>query len=157
MIEHHRSDFWNYAADATSYNYGNIFLEVISDLETTIDNLFNSFFCNSFKVNPSKCHLVLSPFNLNPPKSINIKKCSIEGSCSGKFLGVSVGSSFAFDKHNNHLCKEGNNRVYVVIKYMPLLDVLNTWVLLKYALYLKLLEFLISIIALYLWMFHKKI
>ena len=41
LIEHYRSDFSNYADDTTPYNCGNTFLEVISDLETTIDNLFD--------------------------------------------------------------------------------------------------------------------
>ena len=41
LIEHYRSDFSNYADDTTPYNSGNTFLAVISDLETTIDNLFH--------------------------------------------------------------------------------------------------------------------
>ena len=71
LIEHYRTDFSSYADDTTPCNCGNTFLEVISDLETTIDNLFDWFCCNNFKVNPSQCHLFLSPFNL---KSINIIK-----------------------------------------------------------------------------------
>ena len=59
LIEHCRSDFSNYADDTIPYNCGNTFLEVISDLETTIENLFDWFCCNHFKVNPSKCHLLL--------------------------------------------------------------------------------------------------
>ena len=60
-------DFSNYADDTTPYNCGNTFLKVISDLETTIDNLCNWFCCNNFKVNPYSF---------------------IEGSSSEKFLGV---------------------------------------------------------------------
>ena len=54
------------------YNCGNTFLEVISDLETTIDNLFDWFCCNNFKVNPSKCHLFLSPFNSLHEKGLRL-------------------------------------------------------------------------------------
>ena len=82
LIEHYRSDFSSYADDTCPYYCGNTFLEVISDLETTIDNLFDWFCCNNFNVNPSKCHLFLSPFNL---KSTNIKNSSIEGSSSKNF------------------------------------------------------------------------
>ena len=118
LIEHYRSDFSNYADDTIPYNCGNTFLEVVSDLETTINNLFDWFCCNSFKVNPSKCHFFLSPFNL---KSINIKKCSIEGSSSEKFLGVTVDSNFTFAKHINELCKKGNQKLHAFArcaKYM---------------------------------------
>ena len=111
MIEHYRSDFSNYADDTTPYNCGNTFLEVISDLETTIDNLFDWICCNNFKVDPSKCHLFLSPFNL---KSINLKNFSIEGSSSEKFLGVTVDSNFTFEKHINELCKKGNQTLHAL-------------------------------------------
>ena len=118
LIEHYRSDFSSYADRTTPYNCGNTFLEVISDLETTIDNLFDWFYCNNFKVNSSKCHLFLSPFNL---KFINIKNFSIEGSSSEKFLGVTVDSNFTFEKHINELCKKGNQKLHALdrsVKYM---------------------------------------
>ena len=114
MIENYRSDFSNYADDTTPYNCGNTFLEVISDLETTINNLFDWFCCNNSKVNPSKCHLFLSPFNL---KSINIKNFSIKGSSSVKFLGVTVDSNFAFEKHINEPCKKGNQKLHALAQY----------------------------------------
>ena len=117
LIEHYRSDFSNYADDTTPYNCGNTFLEVISDLETTINNLFDWFCCNNFKVNPSKCHLFLSPFNL---KSINIKNFSIEGSSSKKFLGVTV----AVILHLRNILMSCVKKV--TKNCMPLLDVLNT-------------------------------
>ena len=55
MIEHYRSNFSHCADDKTPHNCGKTFLEVISDLETTIDNLFDWFCYSNFKVNPSKC------------------------------------------------------------------------------------------------------
>ena len=118
LIEHYRSDLSSYADDTTPYNCGNTFLEVISDLETAIDNLFDWFCCNNFKAISSKCHLFLSPFNL---KSINSKKSYIEGSSSKKFLGVTVGSNFRFEKNINVLCKKGNQKVHALTrcaKYM---------------------------------------
>ena len=50
LIEHYRSDFSNYADDATPCSCGNTFLEVISDLETTVDNLFDWFCCSNIKL-----------------------------------------------------------------------------------------------------------
>ena len=118
LIEHYRSDFSNYADDTTPYNCGNTFLEVISDLETTINNHFDWFCCNNFKVNTSKCHLFLSRSNL---KFINIKNVSIGGSFSEKFLGVTVDSNFTFEKYINELCKKGNQKLHALArcaKYM---------------------------------------
>ena len=57
LTEHYKSEFSKYASDTIPYNYANIFLEIISDLETTIDNLFDWFFYNNFKANPSKFYL----------------------------------------------------------------------------------------------------
>ena len=131
MIKHHRSDFSSYADDTTPYNCGNTFLEVISELETTIDNLFDWFCFNNFKVNLAKCHLFLSPFNL---KSTNIKKNFIEGSCSEKFLGVTVDSNFTFEKHINELCKKGNQKLHTLARYAKYMSTEK-----KNALYLKLL------------------
>ena len=41
LAEHCKSDFSNYADDTTPYNCGGTFFETVSDLEITLDNLFN--------------------------------------------------------------------------------------------------------------------
>ena len=99
--EHYKSDFSNYANDTAPYNCGSTFFETISDLEITLDNLFNWLYYNKFKANASKCHLFLSPFNA---KSINIKSSVIDGSSSEKFLGITIDSNFTFEKHINEIC-----------------------------------------------------
>ena len=84
-------------------------METISDVEITLDNLFNWLCYNNFKANVSKCNLFLTPFN---EKSINIKSSVIEGSSSEKFLGITIDSNFTFDKHINELCKKGNLKLH---------------------------------------------
>ena len=95
-------------------NETSTFLETISDLEITLDNLFNWFCYNNFKVNASKCHLFLLSFNA---KSINIKSSVIEGSSSEKFLGITIDSNFTFEKHINELCKKGNLKLHALTKF----------------------------------------
>ena len=56
LIKHYRSGFSNYTDDTTLYNCGNKFLEATSEPETTIDNLFDWFYCNNFRINTSECH-----------------------------------------------------------------------------------------------------
>ena len=66
-------------------------METISDLEITLDNLFNLFCYSGFKAKASKCHLFLPPFDA---KSFNIKSSVIEGSSGEKFLGITIDSNF---------------------------------------------------------------
>ena len=54
-------------------------MDTISDLEITLNSLFNWFSYNNFKANASKYHLLLSLFNA---KFINIKNSAIEDSSS---------------------------------------------------------------------------
>ena len=108
LAGHYKSDFCNYADDTTPYNCRSTYLETTSDLQITLDNLFNWFCYNNFRANGSKCHLFLSPFNA---KSINIKSSVIEGSSSEIFLGVTIDSNFTFKKHVNELCKKGNSKL----------------------------------------------
>ena len=44
----------NFADDTTPYEYGKNYDEVISELEDTIEKLFNWFQCNSVKANTFK-------------------------------------------------------------------------------------------------------
>ena len=106
-------DFSNYADDTTPYNCDSTFFETISDLEITLDNLFNWFCYNKSKANASKCHIFLSPFNA---KSVKIKSSVIEGSSSEKFIGITIDSNFTFEKHINELCKKGNLKLHALTK-----------------------------------------
>ena len=63
LAEHYKSDFSNYTDNTTPCNRGSIVFETISDLEITLDNLFNWFCYNKFKENVPKYHLFLLPFN----------------------------------------------------------------------------------------------
>ena len=111
LAEHYKSDFSNYADGTTPYKCRSTFLGTISDLEITLNNLFNWFCYNNFKANASKCHLFLSPFNA---KSINNKSSVIEGSSSEKFLGIAIDSNFTFEKHINELCKKDNLEIHTL-------------------------------------------
>ena len=107
LAEHYKSDFSNYADGTTPDNCRSR----RSDVEITLNNLFNWFYYNNFKANASKCHLFLSPFSA---KSINIKSSVIEGSSNEKFLGISIDSNFNFEKHINELCKKGNLEIHTL-------------------------------------------
>ena len=111
--EYYKLDFSNYADGTTPYSWRSTFLEIISDLVITLDNLFNWFGYNNFKANASKRHLFLSSFN---GKVINIKSSVIEGSSSEKFLGITIDSNFTFEKHLNELCKKGSLKLHALTR-----------------------------------------
>ena len=94
LVEHYKSVISNYADDTTPWNCKNAFLETISNLEITLDKLFNWFCYNNFKANNSKWNLFLSPFNAK--KYISIKSSVIEGSSSENYLGITIYSNFTF-------------------------------------------------------------
>ena len=54
LAEYYIFDFSDYADDTTPYNCSSTFSETISDLEITLDNLFNWFCYNNFKAKMSK-------------------------------------------------------------------------------------------------------
>ena len=91
LADDYISDFSNYADKRTHYNCRSTVLETLSDLEITLDNLFNSFCYKNFKANASKCHLFLPTFNAKPS---TVKSSVIEGSCGEKFYGITIDSNF---------------------------------------------------------------
>ena len=91
LADDYISNFSNCADDTTSCNCWSTVLETLSDLEITLDNLFNSFCYKNFKANASKCHLFLPTFNAKP---ITVKSSVIEGSCGEKFYGITIDSNF---------------------------------------------------------------
>ena len=103
LADDYKSDFSNYADERTPYNCRSTFLETVSDLEVTLDNLLNSFCYKNFKANASKCHFLLPLFH---GKSITVKSSVIEGSCGEKFLALQL--IVILEKRINELCKKGN-------------------------------------------------
>ena len=88
-------------------------METISDLQVTLDNLFNWFSYNNFKANASKFYLFLSAFNR---RFINIKSSVIEGSSSERFLGTTIDSNISFEKHMNEHYTKGNLKLNVLTR-----------------------------------------
>ena len=147
QAEHYKSDFSIYVDDTTLYNCNSTFLETISGLQITLDNLFNRFYYNNFEVNASKCDLFFSPFD---GKCINFKSSVIEGSYSEKFLGITVDSNFTFEKHMNESCKKGNLKLNALTRCSKFMSTEKRRLMFK--------AFIISQFSYcpLVWMFHTK-
>ena len=116
LAEHYTLDFSNYADDITPFNCRSTILETISDLEITLDNLFNWFCNNNFKANAAKCHLFLSSFKA---KYIYVKRSVIAVSSREKLLFITIDSNFTFEKHRNELCKKRNLKLHPRLRESP--------------------------------------
>ena len=77
--------------------------EVMNNLETTTEKMFEWFSFNNLKANASKCHLFLSPYQ---PVPVNIKGSINENSNCEKLLGIYIDTNFSFEYHINRICKK---------------------------------------------------
>ena len=68
----------------------------ISNLELTIEKIFNWFEYNNLKANASKCNFFLWPYQNT---LIDINGSVIKISNSGKLLGITINSDFTFEEH----------------------------------------------------------
>ena len=72
-------EFGSYADDTTHFVYGEIFDEILGELEKHLAKTFEWFLHNCLKANAKKFHIFLSPF---VDKAINIENFAIKSSCS---------------------------------------------------------------------------
>ena len=92
------SDIANYADDTTPQECDQHCDNLISNLELTVNKIFNWFVYNNLKVNVSKGHFFLSP---RQHTSININASVIKRSNSEKLLGITIDSDFTFEEQIN--------------------------------------------------------
>ena len=105
------SDIANYADGATPYEYDQYCDNLISNLELTVEKIFNWFEYNNLKKNASKCRLFLSRYKHN---SINIIVSVIKSSNSEKLLGITTDSDFTFEEHINMLCQKASQKLHAL-------------------------------------------
>ena len=85
--------------------------EVMNNLETTTEEMFEWFSFNNLKANASKCHLFLSPYQ---PVPVNIKGSIIESSNCEKLLGIYIDSNFSFEYHINRICRKASQKLHAL-------------------------------------------
>ena len=118
FFEDYSSDFANFADDTTPYECGPTLNEVMNNLETTTEKMFEWFSFNNLKANASKCHLFLSPYQ---PVPVNIKGSIIESSNCEKLLGIYIDSNFSFEYHINRICRKASQKLHAwsrIAKYI---------------------------------------
>ena len=96
------SDIANYADDATPYECAPYYDKLKENLELTIYKIFDWFKYNNFKINATKCHFFLSPYQST---TISIDVSVIKSINLQKILGVTRDSNFTFEELINSLSK----------------------------------------------------
>ena len=104
-------DFANFADDTTPYECGPRLNEVMNNLETTTEKIFEWFSFNNLRANASKCHLLLS---LYQPAPVNIKGSIFDSSNCEKLLGIHIDSNFSFEYHINRICCKASRKFQVL-------------------------------------------
>ena len=104
-------DFANFADDTTPYECGPTLNEVMNNLETTTEKIFEWFSFNNLRANASKCHLLLSFYQ---PVPVNIKGSITESSNCEKLLGIHIDSNFSFEYHINRICCKASRKFQVL-------------------------------------------
>ena len=76
---------------------------VITQLQSTARKLLSWFINNHIKVNPGRCHILLSTKTLI---SLHLEGASITSSSCEKLLEITIDSDSKFDKHISELCNK---------------------------------------------------
>ena len=106
-------DFASYADDSTPYCIGKIPEEVISQLGKSSRPIFEWFENNGMKVNPDKCHLLLSK---NENFEANINQNRIFNTRFEKLIGVT------FDHLISKICKTASNKLHALSRVSHYID-----------------------------------
>ena len=94
------SDIANYADDTTPYECDQHCDNLISNMELTVEKIFNWFEFNNLKANASKCHFFLSAYQ---HISINVNRSVIKSSNFEKLLGITIDRNFTCRKASQKL------------------------------------------------------
>ena len=109
FFENYSSYFANFANDTTLYECGHSFNEVINNLETTTEKVFERFSFSNLKANTSKCRLFVSPYESVSP---NVRGFTIESSSCEKLLGIFIDSNFTFEYHKTITCNKTRQKLH---------------------------------------------
>ena len=96
-------DIASYADDTTPYTCARDTPTVISELQSTLEKLFNWIEKNHLKANPEKFHLLLS---LKSSTETKIGGVSVKSSQMETLLGVSIDSDLNFENHISNICSK---------------------------------------------------
>ena len=112
----------SYADDTTPYVCEKGVDQVKASLEKSAEKILDWFTNNEMKVNPSKCHVLLSS---KEKLSFNFKQTQIENSQSEKLLGITFDSSLSFNLHLEEICKRASQKLNAIARLTPYMSIIK--------------------------------
>ena len=100
----------SYTDDFSPYSCASDTQTVISELKSSLAN-FHWFQYNHLKVNPGKCHLLLSFKTLT---DVSIGDASLTTSTKEILLGILIDSELSFDQHISSICSEASKKLHAL-------------------------------------------
>ena len=110
----------NYADDNTPYVTSKNIDTLLHNLGRETSTLVKWFKDNYFKMNPDKCHLLVT--NLDDDISITIEEETIKGSNSVKLLGVNLDNKLNFNDHVSKLCGKVSLKLHAFARISPFMS-----------------------------------
>ena len=117
FFESDNSEIAIYANDTTPYSCTDDIHSVITQLQSTASKLSSWFTKHHMKVNPGKCHILISTKN---PTDVHLEGACIPSSSCGKLIGID--SDLKFDKHISDLRDKVSKKINALCRvtgYIP--------------------------------------
>ena len=108
FYECEENDTANYADNTNPYSCGNDIPTVIYELRGISAKIFNWFGNTHRKVNPGKCHLLLST---KSPEVISIDGIQITSSIAETLLSITIDSELNFENHLFAICNKVSRKI----------------------------------------------
>ena len=120
----------NFADDTTPYVCGKNLESVLQKLEVNCEKALEWFRYNFMKLNPDKCHLLVSGFK-HERVFIKLENELIWEDLAVKLLGVTIDRELKFDKHVTNICEKANRKLCALIRLSPFLSLKKRRILFK--------------------------
>lgn len=110
----------NYADDNTPFAINSKLDTLLTSLETYTSILVLWLEDNYFKMNPDKCHLLVT--NHDDDVSITVDREIIVGSKSVKLLGLNIDNKLDFTEHVSKICGKVSQKLHALARISPFMD-----------------------------------
>ena len=119
----------NYADDNTPFSINSKLDTLLTSLETNTSILVQWLKDNYFKMNPDKCHLLVT--NHDDDVSVTVDQEIILGSKSVKLLGLNIDNKLDFKEHVSKLCGKVSLKLHALARISPFMDQNKLRIILK--------------------------
>ena len=107
----------NYADDNTPFATNLQLNTLLKNLETDTSILVKWFKDNYFKLNPNKCHLLVTKHSKDV--TVTVDGETIMGSPTVKLLGINVDNKLNFNDHVSKLCCKVSQKIHALARISP--------------------------------------